>query len=111
MSAAATGAALVAAGAAWLAAQADLLPGRPVVLAACAALLVLGAVLVGLGVAGRRDGGVGFTTFLVLLGVVAVLLVPSWRTTQLAGERTWAPTTPPRPAAAARSGSATATWT
>ncbi|MFC3689067.1 PspC domain-containing protein [Aquipuribacter hungaricus] len=91
LSAAATGAAVVAAGAAWLVADAGLVEGRPAVLAACAALVVLGLVLVGLGVAGRRDGGVGFTTFLVLLAVVAALLVPSWRTSQVAGERTWAP--------------------
>ena len=67
-----------------------------------AALVVLGLALVGLGIAGRRDGGVGFTTFLVLVAVLAVLLVPSWRTAQLAGDRTW---TPASTAEAGRGGS------
>ncbi len=93
VSAAVTGCALVAAGAAWLVVWAGLVPGRPAVVAACAALVVLGGTLVGLGVAGRRDGGVGFTTAVVLLVVGAVLLVPSWQTAQLAGERTWTPST------------------
>lgn len=96
ISAAATGLALVAAGAGWLAGQLDVLDGRPAVLAACAALAVLGLFIVGLGIAGRRDGGVGGTAFLVLLVVAAVLMVPSWRTTILAGDAFWQPGTEAR---------------
>lgn len=102
VAAAVTGCALLAGGSVWLAARQDLLVGRPWVLAACTALVVLGLGLVGLGVAGRRDGSVGGAAFLVLVLTLGVLLVPSWRTAQAAGSVTWRPTTE---AAAARGGS------
>ncbi|WP_380164090.1 PspC domain-containing protein [Jannaschia sp. R86511] len=86
-----TGTALLVGGGVWLAAEADLLLGRPWLLAACAALTVLGLALVGLGLAGRRDGSVGGAAFLVLVIVATVLLVPSWRTAQAAGDVTWRP--------------------
>lgn len=91
VSAAATGTALLAAGAAWLAADQGLVDGRATVVAAVAALTVLGVVLLVLGLAGRRDGGVGGTAFLALVLTAVVLLVPSWRTTQLAGDASWSP--------------------
>lgn len=93
VSSAAAGLALLAAGGAWFAADAGLVDGRSAVLAGCAALVVLGLVLVALGVAGRRDGPVGGTAMLALVCTLAVLFVPSWRTTQLAGDVTWRPTT------------------
>ncbi|MGJ7439431.1 PspC domain-containing protein [Aquipuribacter sp. MA13-6] len=88
-----TGAALLAGGAVWLAADQGLLLGRPWLLAACAVLTVLGLGLVGLGLAGRRDGSVGGAAFGALVLTAAVLLVPSWRTAQVAGDVTWAPVT------------------
>lgn len=89
----AVGVALVAAGATWLAAGQGVLDGRPGLLAGSAALLVLGATTVGLGVTGRTDGPVGGAAFVAVVATLAMLVVPSWSTTQLAGERTWRPAT------------------
>jgi hypothetical protein len=85
--------ALIAAGGAWLAADLLALPGKPQVLAGCAALAVLAVALVGLGLAGRRDGAVGGLGVLVAVLAIAAAVVPSWRTTQLAGTATWEPPT------------------
>jgi phage shock protein PspC (stress-responsive transcriptional regulator) len=93
LSAAVTGAALVVAGLAWLAAAADLVPGRPWVVGACAALVVLGLALLGLGLAGRRDGPVGGAAFVVVLVLVTALFVPRGTPLELAGDPTWRPTT------------------
>jgi phage shock protein PspC (stress-responsive transcriptional regulator) len=91
--AAGTGLALLAAGAAWLLTELGYLDGRPPVVAVSVALVVLGAEIVALGAVGRRDGGLGGTAFLVLLVALLLLLVPSWRSVQLAGDAEWRPVT------------------
>ncbi|WP_336923448.1 PspC domain-containing protein [Aquipuribacter sp. SD81] len=91
VSSALVGLALLVAGGLWFATEADLLPGRPAVVALAGAATLLGAAIVVLGLAGRRDGGVGGAAFLVVVLAGAVLVVPSWRTTQLVGEAVWQP--------------------
>ncbi|MFC5381332.1 PspC domain-containing protein [Aquipuribacter nitratireducens] len=91
LSAAVTGAALVVAGAAWLATELGYLDGRPHVVALSAAITLLGGAIVALGVMGRRDGAVGGAAALAIVVAVLLLLVPSWRTVQVAGDVTWRP--------------------
>ena len=85
------GAALLAAGAAWLAAVADVVPGSTTTLATCAALAVVAVALIGLGVAGRRDGALGFVGVVLAVLALASPVVPSWSTTRLAGDAVWQP--------------------
>lgn len=91
VAAASIGTSLVVGGTAWLLALLDLVPGRPWVVGAVCALAVLGVALVGLGLAGRRDGSVGGAAFVVVLVLLAALFVPSWRTTVLGGNAAWTP--------------------
>jgi len=91
LTAAAGGLALLAAGVTWLAADLVGLPGRPQVLAACSALGVLALTVIGLALAGRRDGPVGFAATMVALLAVSLAVVPSWRTVALVGDSGWTP--------------------
>jgi phage shock protein PspC (stress-responsive transcriptional regulator) len=93
------GLALVAAGVTWLAAATGWLGARAahgteqLVLAACAALAVVALALVGLGLAGRRDGAVGFFGVVLLGTTIALATVPSWQTVRVVGDAAWRPTT------------------
>jgi phage shock protein PspC (stress-responsive transcriptional regulator) len=93
LTAATAGLALLAAGGAWLAGESGRLAGDPRVLAGAAATGVLAVAVLALGLAGRRDGTVGFLGVLAALATVAVAVVPSWSTVQAGGDARWRPTT------------------
>ncbi len=67
--------------------------GNPITVAWCAGLLLIGVVLLGLGLVGRRAGFVGFFAAIAAFAVIVTAPLPSGlRWNGEAGEVTWRPT-------------------
>ncbi|CAN5589396.1 hypothetical protein BH23ACT6_BH23ACT6_26160 [soil metagenome] len=93
LAALAAGALLVIVGGMVWSADAINLAGNPITVAWCAGLVMLGAVLLGLGLAGRRAGFVGFFAVIAAFAVLVTAPLPSGlRWSGEAGEIDWVPT-------------------